>query len=138
MKYACAVLVAAVLVLGWLYNGADTELTETKAELSELKAAYTQAHLKALTDTITVTTAVLAKRDEQYADVKDAGEQTAVAVATAKNTPDSVDIDGFLPLSLSDALIVQQQRVCRGSASCAPAGGYIPPDSPPGSSGAGR
>ena len=107
-----------------------SENSELRAELEGLKRTYAEAQAKAVEKSAKVNNEALAVREEKYGEVNEAGTEAAVSIATVKHTPEAtneVNPDGNLPLALSDALIVQQDRVCGGSVSNSATGTDLQP-----------
>lgn len=109
-----------------------------QAEIAGMRTAAMQAQIKAATAALTITTDVLATREEQYAEIHDARQVAAVAVASATSQPGEVDADALVPVALSDPLLMQHERVCAGAVRGVSAGGIVPPQAAAGASGEGR
>lgn len=108
-----------------------------RAEIDGMRTAAIQAQIKAATAALTITTDVLTEREEQHAEIHDARQVAAVAVATATSQPGEVDADALVPAALSDALLVQHERVCAGAVRGVSAGGIVPSQAAAGASGEG-
>ena len=121
-----AALGATLLLCLWQ----RAEIASLRADLAGVEKALVSAHVKALATTLHVTADALKERDIAYAAIKESHLRATVSIAVAgKGAEDAaaVDIDGVLPLSLSDALIMQQREVCAGSGGDSPAASHIQP-----------
>lgn len=90
MKYACAALFAALLLLGWLYHCASDELVTVKTNLAAAKAANeaNQAAILRLERSIKNTNAVLAGWDKDRTTL--AGVRSATKQAIKEAMQDEV------------------------------------------------
>ena len=122
---------AGILVLVCVCVWLRLDNAELRAENADLKRAYAEAKADAVEKSAKVNAETLVVRDKKYSEANKAGTEAAVNIATAKRTPESkheVNPDAPLPLALSDALIVQQDRICRDSAPGVSAGANVQPE----------
>ncbi len=85
MKYLCAALAAAVLLLGWLYRSASTELADTKTSLA-VAQGVNKANEEAtaqLKRSMNSTDAVLAKWNEDRTTLAEVRSATRQAIKEA-------------------------------------------------------
>ena len=85
MKYVCAALCAALLVMGWLYRSANNELADTKTSLAvALEANETnQEAIVRLERSIGNTNEVLAKWNEDRTTLAEVRSATRQAIGQA-------------------------------------------------------
>lgn len=86
-----------------------------EAELASIKGVYAQTQAKIAGDTSKIFIDALAKREVQYASINASGKQAAVSISQAASDVDGVDLDGLLPVSVSDALLMHYEGICSGS-----------------------
>lgn len=87
-----------------------------KAELSDLKNTYAQAQAKIIENMAKTALDVLSEREEKYADIYDHGKAAAVSIAKAESKNGDVDLGGLIPGAVSDALLMQHERICASGA----------------------
>lgn len=112
-RISIAFVIVIVAVSAFFYH--KSVVSSLDAELLSLKMAYAKAQSQAMANALIINKEVLSEREEKYEKIYESGKATSVAIAKAESKTGDVDLDGMLPIGVSDALSLQHERVCAGS-----------------------
>lgn len=105
-----------------------SEINRLKAEIAGIETAFARAQVSALQASLEVTNTIFAARDNTYADIRDAGREAQQAIFSAGSEDDRAAPDDFVPLALSNALVMQSAGVRSGSGGNSAPGCVVRPE----------
>lgn len=130
IKISAAVLAALLSLVLWQH----ARINSLKAELAGIETALVKAHADRVRSALEATNDVIIARDAAYAGAHEARTEAAKTIAALPRDkgdeavgcpPRVVAVDAFLPLALSDALLMQQQGLRAGCGGDSPAGAVV-------------
>lgn len=113
IRIAIVIGIISIAVGSFFYH--KSVVSSFESDIFSLKMAYSQAHAQALANAMLINKEILSDREVKYAETHEASKVAAISIAKAESKYGDVDIDGMLPISASDAVIMQYEGVCSGS-----------------------